>query len=1022
MARSSSRSTPATPAAADSFAAIAARSPAGAVAELITPAPPAPPKRLLPAARHDSAAAFTPPRRAASAPELSRDLAHARRRWAPFLRNFAPAPANARIVVPLPSADWRLEPAADWQRVSIPHYGGPIGRARAWYRFNFTVTPAMRAVGGLFACFRGVDYQAAVFCNGHLVGTHEGFFAAFNCDLTATARDGENELLVRVDNDAICMGNGFFGRADQQGDKIYAATGLGWDEPGLGWHHCPPGMGICQPVTIEARPLLHVHDLWVRPLPAEGRIVLHAEVWNGTGADQPLRLGYALHARNFRKPAASRLPAGDFGPLAPAGPGINFYQVSIALPEARIWSPDTPWLYQSTVTLRPPATDAAKAKAPALDALARPFGQRSFTMDTTSVPRGRLFLNGRSLRLRGANTMGHEQQCVFKGDHAQLLDDLLLVKLGNLNFLRFTQRPVEREVYELCDALGILSQSDLPLFAYLRRNQFSEAVRQAAEMERHVRSHPSAIIASFINEPFPDAWCDKSHRHLRRLQLEAFLRAATEVTWVENPDRVIKAIDGDYQPPGPGLPDSHMYPAWYNGHGIDLGKLHAGFFPSVKPGWLYACGEFGAEGLEDAGLMRRHYPASWLPQPGEPASSWHPSRIGKAQTGSHYAMFFDAQDSLEAWVAASQRHQAWATRLMTRALRRDARLVSFAIHLFIDSFPAGWMKTIIDFERRPKAAFFEYRDALKPLLADLKLQRWHWFGGETLQAEAWVCNDTHDVHPGSRLHYQLEVAGRVHFAQAAPAALQPDTPSAQGRLRLKLPTVASRTPATLRLALIAADGTLLDDTAESLTLFPHLPATPRATKTTSRAKVIGRRDGPAARLAAEFPLPAGRKVYLIDDLAAFEKQRTTVLTAVARGATALFVELPPGEFALPGGTVRIEQAHMEQRIFVSRATGHPWVAGLEPEDFRLWEQSELQRPAPVLQHLCYTPEAAENEDAWRPVLTTVQFGWGIKPVPALACTERAHGEGRLVISQVLLEGRLHNPVARLFASRLMLAN
>jgi hypothetical protein len=38
--------------------------------------------------------------------------------------------------------------------------------------------------------------------------------------------------------------------------------------------------------------------------------------------------------------------------------------------------------------------------------------------------------------------MGHEQQCVMRGDFNQLVEDLLLAKVCNMNFLRLTQRPV----------------------------------------------------------------------------------------------------------------------------------------------------------------------------------------------------------------------------------------------------------------------------------------------------------------------------------------------------------------------------------------------------------------------------------------------------------------------------------------------------------------------------------------------------------------------------------------------------
>jgi len=121
-----------------------------------------------------------------------------------------------------------------------------------------------------------------------------------------------------------------------------------------------------------------------------------------------------------------------------------------------------------------------------------------------------------------------------------------------------------------------------------------------------------------------------------------------------NPDRVIKAVDGDYDPPAPGLPDNHCYCGWYNGHGVQIGALQRGYWQRVKPGWMYGCGEFGAEGLEDTDLMRRHYPASWLPQTPEEEAHWMPSRIPRAQTGRIHYMFFDTQHSLEDWVRTSR--------------------------------------------------------------------------------------------------------------------------------------------------------------------------------------------------------------------------------------------------------------------------------------------------------------------------------------------------------------------------------
>ena len=284
------------------------------------------------------------------------------------------------------------------------------------------------------------------------------------------------------------------------------------------------------------------------------------------------------------------------------GYGSNFIKIPIEMKNFRYWDTDTPWLYQIQVKVY-------DEKDNLTDTRVQQFGMRSFTMDTVNIPKGRMFLNGKMVRLRGANTMGHEQQYVMRKDWNQLRDDILLAKLCNMNYLRFTQRPVQSEVYDFCDMLGLMNQGDLPLFGSIRRTQFAEAVKQVGEMERLVRKHPSAIMVTYMNERFPNA--KFPHRSLSpQEEYYRLFPALDQAVLIANPDRVIKAGDGDYDPPSPGLPDNHCYNTWYNGHGLGLGEMYKGYWQKVKPDWLYACGEFGAEGLDPLNVMQKYYPKS----------------------------------------------------------------------------------------------------------------------------------------------------------------------------------------------------------------------------------------------------------------------------------------------------------------------------------------------------------------------------------------------------------------------------
>jgi hypothetical protein len=984
---------------------------------LVAITPPELPQRVLPSWPGDPAAAFEPRPRLESAEQLAAELVAYRGRYAPFLADLAPAAEPARIAVPLVDFDWRIEGEGDnWQRVTIPHYGGPLGRATAYYRTGFEVTAEMLAKGAVFVHFNGVDYKTHVFVNDAYLGSHEGFFAAFEFECTSVVHPGTNTLLVRVENDAILMGNESWGEHGElyEGDKIYAATGPGYDDPAVGWHHCPPGMGIYQDVCVEARAPIHIHDIYVRPVREEARGEAWIEVYNTGRLRCPVAIELSLYGQNFAETVFEREAYELSGP---AGPTVNYYRLPFEMPAPRVWEPDAPWLYQLQVRL-------LDEYGQTLDARARQFGMRSFVM--TGDPyhqgndgeddRGRFYLNGREIKLRGANTMGFEQQDVMRKDWDQLRDDILLAKICHMNYWRLTQRPVQAEVYDYCDRLGLLTQTDLPLFGVLRRNQFNEAVREAGEMERLVRGHPCNIMVTYINEPFPTGW-GKLHRQVSRPELERFFEAASHAVLQENPDRVIKPVDGDYDPPGPSLPDNHCYCGWYNGHGVDLGSLNRGYWQKVKPGWRYGCGEFGAEGLDPVNVMRSHYPPDWLPQSDEEERSWTPDRIVGSQTGRFHYLWFDTQHSVADWVRASQAHQAWVTRLMTEAFRRDARMSSIAIHLFIDAFPSGWMKTIMDVERQPKPAFFAYRDALSPLLANLRTDRTAFWSGETMRFEAWVCNDFDAAVEGAELRYQLEIAGaapRICFSQAAPAMIPACAPAFQGYIDLVAPEVAERTRATVRLAVVSATGEVLHDTAVEIELFPRieLSAGPVA--------VIDRADGPAGRLAQELGVRTvgleglpGRGVILVGDMERYVAHADAAMAAVEAGATAVFLDLPVGKHQIAGETLDVQRCGMSARHFVSRATGHPLVGELQPTDFRFWYDADAGHVTPLLA----TTFTAEG---WQPILMSGNGDWSSGWGPALAAAEKPYGAGTLRVCQVALAGRTTgNPTARIFAARLL---
>jgi hypothetical protein len=988
----------------------------------------------------DEAAVFTPLIKMSTAEELQDELERKRQEYAPFMEQHAPTLPSYRIRQEIKEFDWRMGTVEDeqdfigtlqgrgiWKRVTIPHYGEPLGKAFTLYRTTFGVSEDMLNIGRVYICFKGVDYKAHVFVNGHYLGSHEGFFGPFEFDCTNGVRSGSNTLLVKVENDFICGDS-------HSGDKIYAATGLGYDDPERGWHHCPPGMGIYQSVAIEARPAIHIGSVFVRPLADLEQAEAWVEVQNIQTHAEEIKLRISIYGRNFTETVIEQqeympftsieVGMGDSfteanlqaqGKLNTAIPlkaeyGRNRFVLAFRIPQSRIWELESPWLYQIHVEL--------VVDDHVLDTWSSHFGMRTFELDTANSPKGAMYFNGRQIRLRGANTMGHEQQCVMKEDWNQLRDDLLLAKICNMNFLRITQRPVQSEVYDYCDMIGLMTQTDLPLFGVLSRSQFCEAVRQSEEMERLIRCHPCNIIVSYINEPFPNAK-NKPQRHLTRPELMAFFKAADIVVKLNNPDRITKHIDGDYDPPSEGLPDNHCYPCWYNGHGIDIGRLNRGYWLPVKPDWYYGCGEYGAEGLDPVALMRKYYPESWMPLGEAEETMWSPNAIIGAQSGRFHYFFYETPDTLIDWVEESHKHQAWATRIMTEAFRRDELMTTFAIHLFIDAFPSGWMKTIIDVERQPKPAYFAYRDALEPLMVSLRTDRLSYFAGEAIRMEAWICNDRAYSPEGVYVHCMVLLDGKPWAAARQEAHIPLCSSSYHGEVRFNIPDIEDRTTVTVILALVVANGSVLHNTTMSIEVFPKkvISSAPIA------AAIIGSANGKAARLAEELSLTVVELsgmvetgVVLVDDVSQLVKWESKLFSMVEAGTRIVVLELDPGDYLLLGEQVRVKSSSMMPLHFASRKTGHRTVEGFRPDDFRLWYSPDED----YIKALLNNTFCAEG---MTPILlsgNTNDLGeWG----PALAVGEKLIGEGALILCQVALAGRCGtNPVAEAFAMRLLQPN
>lgn len=944
--------------------------------------------------------------------EFREELSALRKKYEPFLENHLPKVVSADVTN-LDNFLFRYakkgeiftqidSSQAEWEEVTIPDYRGPAGaegKWRAYYKAQFAL-PVWNKGERVVLQFQCVDYKAFIYVNGNFVGQHEGFFAPFSFDITDYVSDN-NTLVIEVHNDIPTKGDD---NTDFDGDKIYAATGPGWDDPVTGWHHCPPGAGVFGRVSVEVRPEIYIDDIFARPDIDEGFIELRLGVYNYTDElPEDYQFVAEIGPKNFTDGDAEETFTYE-AKMVQIGRGKNEYRYRIPMKKFRLWTPETPYLYGLTARI---LKDGAQVTCNF-----KHFGMRKFVSDETTEPKGKFFFNNKPFVLRGANEMGHLQQCVMNGDFEQLIDDILIAKLCNMNYYRLTQRPVQEEIYDYMDMLGMMNQSDLPLFSFLRRNQAMEAVKQAGEMEHLLRSHPSAVMVTFINEPmcirrtedpnskFSKRYDKKGHRDLFRDELEAFFVAARKMIYIENPDRVIKNVEGDYDPPtGEGMPDFHTYTMWYSNHPIPIGRLAKGVIPPVKEGWMIGCGEYGAEGLDYPELMSKRYPKEWLES--DEDGNWYPTKIVRAQTNAMHGDWFKEQTTMEDWATASQKHQALATRLMTDAFRRRADYIGHtAIHLLIDAWPAGWMKTLVDCERTPKPAYFAYKDSLEPVRINPYTARTFVHAGQKIPVELWLLNDTQEPVSGNvTATLCLEGKDIAHFT--LDGKTQAAYSECIGILEFTVPEVTKESRLTLDVAWLDEKGSVVNTEQVA---FVAEPSVEEMAKTAGLRTVSDSEDPDTLAVYAmdEYAMEAAKALGLktVDTASAADRilvsqvegKESEIEEVLQAGKTVLWLQkdLERGTYELCGQTITLKKG---KNVFFAATVGEAEKYSLhmlynEAEDmYDFTTRNMIECETGEELAYIYGPDSGDGRKApkyHRPVLKKLKIGEGTLYISALA--------------------------------------
>lgn len=329
-----------------------------------------------------------------------------------------------------------------------------------WYRRSFTVPDNMKGKR-LLLHFGAVDWEAKAYVNGHEVGRHTGGYDPFTFDITdAVTADGEQELTVYIyDNTGV------------QGQM----TGKQSKNPSICWYTC--SSGIWQTVWLEAVPDTYIASIEMEPTLSQNWLNLKV-----TATDATAKVDVSVKDRDGKEVAA--LDGGDTGkPLR------------ITIPDARVWSPDDPYLYDVDITLTKDGKEADKINTY--------FGMRKIEVrKVDGYPR--IFLNGEQIFQVGPLDQGFWPDGLHTppSEEAMLYDIKTMKDLG-FNMVRKHIKVEPDRWYYLCDREGLLVWQDLPSgnvvkgYEEIAKANFKD---EAVKIVNAIKNHPSIVHWVVFNE------------------------------------------------------------------------------------------------------------------------------------------------------------------------------------------------------------------------------------------------------------------------------------------------------------------------------------------------------------------------------------------------------------------------------------------------------------------------------------------------------------------------------------------
>ena len=350
-----------------------------------------------------------------------------------------------------------------------------------WFKRSFQWHPTAGRHTLLY--FGAINYEAHVYVNGKLAGHHIGGFTPFNMDVTDLLRDGDNFVIVKVDNKR---------RAENVPTQIFD-----W------WNYGGITRDVC---LIDVAPV-YIENFSLQLDKKDNRMLNFSVKLNHQEANQQVTLN--IPELKIKKTVTTTTD--------------GTAQLFIKAKPQR-WSPDAPKRYRVEIGMNG-------------ETLVDSIGFR--TIET----RGKqLLLNGKPIFLKGISM--HEEK-PYGGGRANSIADahtlLSWAKELGCNFVRLAHYPHNENMIREAERMGIMVWSEIPCYwtiAWKNPQTYANAQQQVTDMILRDHNRANIIIWSIANEtPHSaerDQFLGRLAQYARSLDSTRLISMAMEVTSASN--------------------------------------------------------------------------------------------------------------------------------------------------------------------------------------------------------------------------------------------------------------------------------------------------------------------------------------------------------------------------------------------------------------------------------------------------------------------------------------------------------